>query len=100
MGSCLDSGRKGSGLFVCYAGRLESSGGWNPHLMEIRMKAGARPERLTYAGENIFELAISPRGNRFAYTQELTDADLLELRTGKDSRSFASSRRSDYYPQY
>ncbi|HEY6991095.1 MAG TPA: winged helix-turn-helix domain-containing protein [Bryobacteraceae bacterium] len=75
-------------------------GGWNPHLMKIRMKAGARPERLTYAGENIFELATAPRGNRLAYTQELTDADLLELRPGKDARSFASSRRSDYYPQY
>jgi Tol biopolymer transport system component len=75
-------------------------GGWNPHLMKIRVNTGARPERLTYAGENIYEVAIAPRGNRLAYTQDLTDADLFELRAGNAPRSFASSRRSDYYPQY
>lgn len=68
--------------------------------MKIRVESGAQPERLTYAGENIYDLAMAPRGNRFAYAQELTDVDLWQMRPGSSPRSFASSRRFDYYPQY
>jgi Tol biopolymer transport system component len=77
-----------------------SSGGYNPHLMKIRVETGAQPERLTYAGDSIYELATAPRGNRLAYTQNLTDVDLWQLRAGNSPRSFASSRRFDYYPLY
>ena len=65
-----------------------NSGGLNPHLMKIRVESGAQPEYLTYAGENVYDLAIAPRGNRVAYAQDLTDVDLWQVRAGKFSAEF------------
>src|SRR5205823_326390 len=38
--------------------------GVNYHLMRIRAETGARPQRLTFAGENVSNPAISAHGNR------------------------------------
>lgn len=73
---------------------------WSFRLMRIRVEAGAKPERITYAAESISGPAIAPRGDRLAYTQNSEDVDIWQVQTGKPPRSFASSTRIDFSPQY
>jgi Tol biopolymer transport system component/DNA-binding winged helix-turn-helix (wHTH) protein len=86
------------GKDVVYA--LSSDAGLNFHLMRMRVAKGAEPERLSYTGEHLFGVAISPRGNRLAYTQRFFDRDIWQVRLGKPPRSFASSTRDDSAAQY
>ncbi|HTF45669.1 MAG TPA: winged helix-turn-helix domain-containing protein, partial [Terriglobales bacterium] len=73
---------------------------WSFRLMKIRVEPGAKPERMTYAAESISGPAIAPRGDRLAYTQNSEDIDIWQIQTGKPPRSFASSTRIDFSPQY
>jgi Tol biopolymer transport system component/DNA-binding winged helix-turn-helix (wHTH) protein len=97
-GSIWGSAWVPNGNEVIYA--LSNDAGLNYRLMRVRIGAGAQPERLTYTGERVFAPAIAPRGNRLAYTQNLSDQDIWQVRPGKPPQSFASSTRDEYNPQY
>ena len=70
------------------------------------LASGGTPELLQGGGENIVSLAISPQGNRLAYSQAVADTDIwqVELRgaTGKPGNptNLISSTRQDYGPQF
>ena len=73
---------------------------WSFHLMKIKVEAAAKPERLTYAGVGASLPAIALRANRLAYIQNLSDIDIRRVQSGKPTRSFASSTRIEFGPQY
>jgi len=73
---------------------------WSFRLMRVRVEAGGKPERLAYASESASGPAIAPRGDRLAYTQTSEDIDICQVQTGKPPRSFASSTRIEFSPQY
>jgi Tol biopolymer transport system component len=50
--------------------------------------------------ENVFKPAIARSGNRLAYTQDFFDRDIWQVEPGKLPRSFVSSTRQEYNPQY
>jgi Tol biopolymer transport system component len=86
------------GKDIVYA--LSSDGGFSPHLTRVHLSNITRPERLAYAGDRCSMPAIAPRGNRLAYTQDLTDVDIVQLQVGTLPRSFLSSTRFEITPQY
>jgi Tol biopolymer transport system component/DNA-binding winged helix-turn-helix (wHTH) protein len=69
-------------------------------LMRIRAQAGSQPEWLTFTGEGNLWPAIAPHGNRLVYTVDLEDADIWQVQPGGPPRSFVSSTRTEYNPQY
>jgi dipeptidyl aminopeptidase/acylaminoacyl peptidase len=81
---------------------------WSLHLVRVPVDAGAPPERLTYAGDSVSEPAVALRGDRLAYTQNSTDVDIWQVQLGNQPgnqpgnppRSFASSTRIEFSPQY
>lgn len=73
---------------------------WSFRLMKLRARPGAQPERLTYAGNWTLEPTIAPRGNRLAYVQESPDIDIWQIQPGSPPRSFSSSTRIEFNPQY
>ena len=68
--------------------------------MRIKVEAAAKPERLAYAGVGASLPAIALRANRLAYIQNLSDIDIWRVQSGKPTRSFASSTRIEFGPQY
>ena len=82
-----------------------SSGGslWR---MGVSAGRGARPERLTFAGNNSMDPAISRDGQRLAYSQGIVREDIWHVElteTGEvagSPRELISSTRQDGYPQY
>lgn len=87
-----------NGSEVIYA--LSEDAGLNQHLLRIPAHAGEQPQRLPLTGDQIDTPAIAPHGNRLVYRQELLDVDIWQVQPGKPPRSFASSRRQEYSPQY
>lgn len=76
---------------------------WDASLMRVRAEAGAQPERLAFTGElpfAPFSLAIAPRANRLAYAAILYYVQIWQVAPGKAPRSFASSTRLDFSPEY
>ncbi len=86
-----------SGREVVYA--LSEYGG-RDHLVRVRAEAGSQPQWLAFAGERTSRPAIASRGNRLAYTQDLWDSHIWQVQPGKPPRSFISSTRMEYAPQY
>jgi Tol biopolymer transport system component len=86
------------GRDIVYA--LSDDGGFNHHLMRVRLDTPNRPERLAYTGERSIMPAIAAKGNRLAYTQDLSDVDIWQVQAGKPPRSFISSTRLENTPQY
>jgi Tol biopolymer transport system component/DNA-binding winged helix-turn-helix (wHTH) protein len=87
-----------NGREVVYA--LSAGNRMNYHLMRVRAEAGSQPQPLAFTGERSSRPAIAPRGNRLAYTQDLWDSDIWQVQPGKRPRSFVSSTRMEYAPQY
>jgi len=86
------------GRDIVYA--LSDDGGFNHHLMRVRLDTPNHPERLAYTGERSIFPAIAAGGNRLAYTLNLSDFDIWQVQPGKPPRSFISSTRLDASPQY
>jgi serine/threonine protein kinase len=72
----------------------------NYHLERIRAQPGAQPERLVFASERSSWPAIAVRGHILTYSQNLNDMDVRQIEPGQAPRSFASSTRQDYNPQF
>ena len=70
------------------------------HLERIRAEAGARSQRLTFAGEGVTGPAISAHGNRLAYAVNLSDSDLRAITPGGSAHSIASSTRVEHSAQF
>ena len=79
---------------------LSGDAGMNYHLMRIRAQAGSLPERLALTGERASSPAVAPRGNRLAYTHGLFETHIWQVRPGKPARTFTSSTRLEFSPQY
>ena len=86
------------GKEVVYA--VSDDGGFNHHLMRIRVDAKSLPERLSYTGERTGEPALARGRNRLAYVQDLGDIDIWQVQVGSAPRSFLSSTRFETTPQY
>jgi Tol biopolymer transport system component len=69
-------------------------------LMRIRAQTGAQAQPLTPPEESADSPAISPRGNRLAYTKITSDTDVWQIRSGSTPRRFAPSTRYEDSPQY
>jgi Tol biopolymer transport system component len=87
-----------SGQEVVYA--VSDDAGLNPRLKRTRVGDTAFTEQLTYAGEHLLSPVIARTGNRLAYAQDLSDVDIWQVEIGKQPRTFASSTRFEYAPQY
>ncbi|HEY6991094.1 MAG TPA: winged helix-turn-helix domain-containing protein [Bryobacteraceae bacterium] len=72
----------------------------NFQLMRFHPGRVASVERLAYAGEHVFKPVIARHGNRLAYTQNFMDRDIWQVQLGKPPRSFVSSTRQEWAPQY
>ena len=72
----------------------------NYHLMRVGVERGSQPQRLAFTGERTTRPTIALRGNRLAYKQDLWDSDIWQVQPGKAPRSFVSSTRMEYAPQY
>jgi eukaryotic-like serine/threonine-protein kinase len=83
---------------VVYA--LSEDVDYNFHLMRIPAHAGAQPQRLPLTSEQIGWPTIAPHRDRLVYVQLLVDVDIWQVQPGKPPRSFASSRRMEFSPQY
>lgn len=70
------------------------------YLMRMRPEPGARPERLAFAGDRVVGAAISARGNRLAYTVDLSDVDIRVIQPGGTAHSLISSTRTEMSPQF
>jgi Tol biopolymer transport system component len=68
--------------------------------VRVRAEAGSQPQWLAFAGERTSRPAIAPRGNRLAYAQDRWDSDIWQVQPGERPRSFVSSTRLEYAPQY
>jgi Tol biopolymer transport system component/DNA-binding winged helix-turn-helix (wHTH) protein len=79
---------------------LSGDAAYNYQLMRIRVKTGAQPQRLTFAGERLDSVAVAPRGDRLAYSQRLWDEDVWQVQPDKSPKPFVSSRRDENSPQY
>lgn len=72
-------------------------------IMRARAEPGAKPVRLTFAGEVPFwpfSLAISQHGNRLAYAEILYYAQIGQVGPGKPASIFSPSTRLEFSPQY
>ncbi len=89
-----------NGREVVYA--LSEEAGLNHHLMRMRARAGAQPQRLTFAGEHVMEPTIARSGNRLLYAQYLVDASIWQVHPGEPPRRFISiaSTRWEAAPQF
>jgi len=96
-GSIADPAWTADGQDIVY---MFGPAGVSHYLMTLRAEAGAQPQRLTFAGDNVLSPAISTRGNRLAYAVNLSDVDLRLIEPGKAARSIAPSTRSDANPQF
>lgn len=72
----------------------------DPHLMRIRIKAGSKPERLTFAVGLCESPAVALRGYRLAYSQVPYEAHIWQIQPGKPARPFTSSTRDEDSAQY
>jgi len=80
---------------------LSDYGNANFHLMRIQVRSGALPERLLYAGDQLWMgVAIAPHGNRLAYAKNLLDQDIWQIQLGTPPRNFVASNRIESLPQY
>jgi Tol biopolymer transport system component/DNA-binding winged helix-turn-helix (wHTH) protein len=79
---------------------LSTDGKGTYHLMKVRVGTGAQVQRLEFAVAQAWWPAIARRGNRLAYTEGLHNIDIWQIRPGEPPRSFASSTRDDFNPQY
>lgn len=87
-----------NGREVVYA--LTEYGPFNHHLVRVGAEAGSQAQWLAFAGERASRPAIARRGNRLAYTQDRWDSDIWQVQPGERPRSFVSSTRLEYAPQY
>ncbi|HEX9000528.1 MAG TPA: winged helix-turn-helix domain-containing protein, partial [Blastocatellia bacterium] len=87
---------------------FSSARGGSPALWKIAVSGGA-PESLQSGGEQVSNLAMSHRGNRLAYTQNIRDLNLWQLEipdpsglSGKPKAPsmFISSTRQESQPQF
>ena len=78
---------------------LSTDGTITYHLIKVRLETGAQPHPLAFAWQADWP-AIARHGNRLAYVQDLANTDIWQIQPGKPPRSFVSSTRADYNPQY
>lgn len=74
--------------------------GYAGHLMRVRADGGTQAQRLPFAGDTPLSPAIAPRGNRLAYTAEILDVQIWQVRPGEAPRNFGLSSGMDVTPQY
>ncbi len=88
--------------FVYVSSDYQGSGNpvGNVNLMRVRAKAGSQPQRLTFAGEEAYSPDVAQRGNRLAYVHRSGVDSIWQVQQGKPARSFISSTRSEWAPQY
>ncbi|HEY6991096.1 MAG TPA: winged helix-turn-helix domain-containing protein [Bryobacteraceae bacterium] len=80
---------------------LSNDGQSDYHLMRIAARNHASPERLSYAGEQLYMgVAVSARGDRLAYVKNLYDSDIAQIQAGGSPHAFVASTRLELYPQY
>ncbi len=68
--------------------------------MRVGAKVGSQPQRMTFAGNNTYSPMIAQRGNRLVYVQNLGNLNIWQVQPGKSPRSFISSTRREWAPQY
>jgi Tol biopolymer transport system component/DNA-binding winged helix-turn-helix (wHTH) protein len=79
---------------------LSGDAAYNYQLVRVRVRAGAQPVPLTFAGEHVNAPAIALQGNRLAYVQSFLDADIWQIQPGKAPHPFTSSTREEDSPQF
>lgn len=86
----------GRSLVYC----ASNAGGLISHMWRVSASGSGQPERLDLVGAGAAYPAISPAGNRLAFSRERTHSDLMKWRPGQKPIPFASSTMVDNQPAY